>query len=167
MSMIAKYYWIDSAVDPMFALCVAPSNGTVRPILGKPVESTMDNRQIPPSYHRNTPVSGPAPAPTRSSAQAANRVAVQTGLWMRTGFVGASIFATGLVSLISDGGQAAGATVALAAMAIGGAIAWLSWRSVAVLLRRIDEMEAAVAAVPAVTGRAPAARCSARALVAR
>jgi hypothetical protein len=86
---------------------------------------------------------------------------------MRTGFVGASIFATGLISLIADGGQAAGATIALAAMAIGGAIAWLSWRSVALLLRRIDEIESAAAAVPPVTGRAPAARCSTPALVAR
>ena len=131
----------------------------------------MDNRQIPPSYHRNAPVSGPAPTATPPSARAANGVAIQSGLWMRAGFVGASVFATGLVSLLSNGGQATGETAALAAMVIGGAIAWFSWRNVTVLLRRIDVLEAAAAATPAATGRAgPAglgAGCSAAALAAR
>jgi hypothetical protein len=131
----------------------------------------MDNRHIPPNYHRNTPVSGPAPAATPPSAQAANRVAIQSGLWMRAGFVGASVFATGLVSLLSNGGQATGETTALAAMVIGGAIAWFSWRNVAILLRRIDELEATVAATPAATGRVGtaglAAGCSAATLAAR
>ncbi len=56
-------------------------------------------------------------------------------------------------------------------MVIGGAIAWFSWRNVAVLLRRIDELEATAAATPAATGRAGAAGlaagCSAAALAAR
>ena len=116
----------------------------------------MDNRQIPPSYHRNAPVSGPASTAMPSAPQSANRVAIQSGLWMRAGFVGASVFATGLVSLLSDGEQAAGATAALAAMVLGGAIAWFSWRSVSLLLRRIDELEGAAAALPAAKGNAGA-----------
>jgi hypothetical protein len=171
MSMIAKYYWIGFAVTPMFAVCIAPSNQTVRSISGKPMESTMKNRQPPPSDHRHAPISGPAPTAAPSTTQAANWVAIQSGLWMRAGFVGASVFATGLVSLLANGAQATGETAALAAMVIGGAIAWFSWRNVAVLLRRIDVLEAAAAAAPAAAGRAGAvgiaAACNAAALAAR
>jgi hypothetical protein len=151
----------------MFAPCIASMIEAMRWIQGKPMESTMDNRQFPPSYHRNMPVCGP----DRTAApSAADRVALQSGLWMRAGFVGASVFATGLVSLLSDGGQAAGATAALAAMVVGGAIAWFSWRSVATLLRRIDALEAEAATPPA-RGRAGAADlvagCDPAALAAR
>ena len=65
----------------------------------------MDNRQLPPTYHRKVPVSGPSRMATReasATAKAARQAAVQGGLWMRAGFVGASIFATGLVSLVSS-----------------------------------------------------------------
>ena len=117
----------------------------------------MDNRQIPPNYHRNALVSGDARTATPPGTQAAGRIAMQSGLWMRVGFVGASVLATGLVSLLSGGGHATGAPTALAAMVIGGAIAWFSWRNVAVLLRQLDELEAAAAATPTASGATGAA----------
>lgn len=84
-----------------------------------------------------TPAIDPRFIPDRRSP--AHRALVASGLWMRVGFVGASVFAVGLIALFN--GDASAAT-ALASAITGGLVAAYAWRRSWVVLNRADTAEA-------------------------
>jgi hypothetical protein len=64
------------------------------------------------------------------------RAFVATGLWLRVGFVGASVLAIALITLFT--GEAS-PVMALAGVVAGGMVAAYSWRQSWVVLNRADE----------------------------
>jgi len=82
------------------------------------------------------------------------RAFVTSGLWLRTGFVAASIAAIALVMLVAG---EANPWLAIASALAGGAVAALAWRSALAVLDQADAAEAAGVTDTAAAGmRAPA-----------
>ena len=71
------------------------------------------------------------------------------GLWMRAGFVGASLFAIGAITLFTGD---ASAGLALALIAVGGALAYFAWRRSLQHIERIDPEASPLAARRAASG---------------
>ena len=65
------------------------------------------------------------------------RAFMASGLWLRTGFVGASIFAIAVIALFSGDWNPA---TALAAAVAGGLIAAYAWRRSWLVINRLDEI---------------------------
>ena len=68
------------------------------------------------------------------------RALVASGLWLRAGFVGASVAAIALVMLASGD---ATPLIAIASAVAGGAVASFAWRRFWVVINRADATEAA------------------------
>ena len=81
----------------------------------------------------------------------AGRAITRSGFWSGMGFVGASIFASGLLLLINGGATAGISPVLLLA---GGAMAWFGWRNAWKAINGIDQ------ASPEIENAAPAARAA-------
>jgi len=83
-------------------------------------------------YQFTNPDLGPDPFSPEGQAL------VKSGLWMRAGFVGASVVALGIITLFTGDARPINA---LAAILGGVALAVLAWRRSWVLLDRIDPSE--------------------------
>lgn len=88
-----------------------------------------------------------------SNPAVASPAAVAAGLWMRTGFIGASVFAAAIAALFATGLDTSDVMWALFAMALGGGISGFSWRRVGVLLAHVDD-DVAAPQHPALSTRA-------------
>jgi hypothetical protein len=122
----------------------------MRPLRSKLTESMMERKQVTSSNSSSSPVP--------ETPGEARRAAIACGLWMRAGFVGASVFATGVVSLANDGAQAVGLPLTLSALVVGGATARFCWRKVALAIQRIDASARTEPAVAAASTRPVADR---------
>lgn len=67
------------------------------------------------------------------------RALLASGLWLRAGFVGASVFAIGVIALFSGEWSP---TTALASALVGGPFAAFAWRRSWILINRADGLEA-------------------------
>ena len=84
--------------------------------------------------------------PIRDLNRRARRALVESGLWLRIGFIGASGVAAGIIQLL---GVEAKPISALALAIGGGVLATLSWRRAGAILERADRSTSDAAA----TGR--------------
>jgi hypothetical protein len=74
--------------------------------------------------------------PIRDLSKSARRALVESGLWLRIGFIGASGFAAGVIQLL---GNEAKPISALALAVGGGVLAMLSWRRALANLDSADQ----------------------------
>jgi hypothetical protein len=80
--------------------------------------------------------------PIRDLSSSARRALVESGLWLRIGFIGASGLAAGIIQLL---GNEVKPIPALALAVGGGVLATLSWRRAGAILDSADEPTALVA----------------------
>ena len=74
--------------------------------------------------------------PIRDLSKSARRALVESGLWLRIGFIGASGVAAGIIQLL--GGE--GKPISALALAVGGGVlATLSWRRAGAILESADQ----------------------------
>jgi hypothetical protein len=84
--------------------------------------------------------------PIRDLSKSARRALVESGLWLRISFIGASGFAAGIIQLL--GGEAE--PISALALAIGGGVlAILGWRRAGAILESADRLPS----VASTTGR--------------
>jgi hypothetical protein len=74
--------------------------------------------------------------PIRDLSERARRALVESGLWLRIGFIGASGFAAGIIQLL---GVEVKPISALALAVGGGVLATLSWRRAGAILESADQ----------------------------
>jgi hypothetical protein len=74
--------------------------------------------------------------PIRDLSKSARRALVESGLWLRIGFIGASGVAAGIIQLL--GGEVK--PISALALAVGGGVlATLSWRRASVILESAEK----------------------------
>ena len=88
------------------------------------------------------------------------RALLASGMWLRAGFVGASVFAIGVIALFSGESSP---TTALASALVGGPFAAFAWRRSWILINRADGLETSSppAAPVCLTGFTPGAESTA------
>jgi hypothetical protein len=75
--------------------------------------------------------------PIRDLSKSARRALIESGLWLRIGFIGASGVAAGIIQLL--GGEVK--PISALALAVGGGVlATLSWRRAGAILESADQL---------------------------